>query len=237
MLVSRTVRLIRPKETPRFAQVGLKLADFRNYHCYVLLGNPGLGKSTAFKDEVQQVDGAKYITARRFMRIDTENTTSLSEGPIFIDGLDEVRADGNDPRAALDRLLDKLTQLDNPAFRIACRSNGWLEPGDLKELAFHTGSQSIPVLQLDPLSPRNVEEIISDQRNDAGEFIRRAIEHGLGAFLGNPQLLDILIKSVEIDGWPVSPTDAFEKACRALAVERNTEHLDAQRGAAKPSTR
>ena len=235
MPVSRTVCLIEPEDDPRFGQEGLTLADFRKDRCYVLLGDPGMGKSTAFEIEALQFYDTEPITARRFIRGDMERSINLTKGPIFIDGLDEVRAGGKDPRTPLDKILGKLTDLRYPRFRISCRSNGWLESGDLKELAFHSGRKSIPVLQLDSLSRRNVEEIITDQRIDATAFIEQTVEHGLGAFLENPQLLDILLKSVDIHGWPQSPTEAFEQACRVLATERNTEYKDAQRGVAKPS--
>ena len=54
-------------------------------------------------------------------------------------------------------------------------------------------------------------------------------------FLGNPQLLDVLLKSVENDVWSDSPTKTFENACREFIREKNYEHRDARSSEILPS--
>ena len=49
VFVQRTVNLIGPTSDQRFGQDGLLLQDFDNDLGYVLLGEPGMGKSTEFK--------------------------------------------------------------------------------------------------------------------------------------------------------------------------------------------
>lgn len=234
--VPRTVSLIEPKDDERFEQEGLSLTDFHSDHSYVLLGEPGLGKSTAFKTEAQQVHAPDPITARRFISRDLQSHPDWQGGgPLFIDGLDEARADGADPRVPLDRILTRIETLGNPPFRLSCRSGSWLEPGDYRELSSLAGAAPIRVLRLNPLDHEGVRQIVSLWRDDGDTFILAAFEHRLDAFLWNPQLLLVLLNSVETDGWPESPSEAFERACQELAKERNSERRDARRGVAQPS--
>ena len=230
----RTVRLVEPEDDERFGEEGLSLADFRSDHSYVLLGEPGLGKSTAFETEAQRVRAPDPIPARRFMNRDLDSHPEWQAGPLFIDGLDEVRAGGADPRSPLDKVLTRLETLGNPPFRLSCRTGSWLEHGDRRELASLTG-QPIRVLQLNPLGREGVRQIVSLRRDDANAFMIEAFEHGMDSFLWNPQLLGVLLDSVGAAGWPDSPTEAFGRACRELSRERNPEHRDARRGIARPS--
>ena len=231
----RTVRLIEPEGDERFGEEGLSLADFRSDHGYVLLGEPGLGKSTAFETEAQRGRAPDPIPARRFMNRDLESHPAWRAGPLFIDGLDEVRVGGADPRSPLDKILARLERLGNPPFRLSCRTGSWLESGDQRELSSLPGGEPIRVLQLNPLCREGVRQIVSPRRDDANAFIGEAFEHGMDPFLWNPQLLGVLLDSVGAAGWPDSPTEAFGRACRELARERNPEHRDARRGIARPS--
>ena len=235
LFVPRTVSLIEPRDDGRFGHEGLSLTHFRSDHSYVLLGEPGLGKSRAFETEAHRVRAPDPITARRFMSRHPESHPDWQGGPLFIDGLDEVRADGADPRVPLDKILARLEALGNPPFRLSCRSGSWLEPGDQRELSSLTGAAPIRVLRLNPLGREGVRQIVSLRRDDADEFILKAFEHGLDTFLWNPELLRVLLNSVQTAGWPDSPSAAFESACQAFARERNNEHRDARRGIARPS--
>ncbi len=233
--VPRTVRLTEPEDDERFGREGLSLADFRSDHSYVLLGEPGLGKSTAFEAEAQRVRAPDPIPARRFISRGLENDLDWQAEPLFIDGLDEVRAGSADPRSPLDKILARLDTLGSPPFRVSCRSGSWLGAGDLRELSSLPGGAPLRVLQLNPLCREGVRRIVSRRRDRADEFIIEAFEHGMDNFLWNPQLLAVLLESVEAAGWPESPTEAFGIACRELAKERNIDHQDARRGIARPS--
>ncbi len=234
-IVPRTVSLIEPKDDDRFGQEDLSLAHFCSDHSYVLLGEPGLGKSTAFETEAQRVGAPDPIPARRFISRDLDIHPDWQRGPLFIDGLDEVRASGVDPRVPLDKILARLEALGGPKFRLSCRSGSWLEPGDQRELSSLTGAAPIRVLRLNPLDHEGARQIVSLQRDGADEFILEAFEHGLDAFLWNPQLLGVLLNSVGAAGWPSSPSAAFESACQEHARERDNENRGARRGIARPS--
>ncbi len=232
-VVKRTVCLIEPKDDPRLGEKGLSLSDFESDHGYVLLGEPGMGKTTEFDEEARRVHANPPIPARQFISRNLEHHSEWRRGPLFIDGLDEVRAGSGDPRVALDKIIERLEALGNPQFRLSCRSISWLGAGDRRRLATLSNSKDIPVLQLNPLTYDDIREIISEQ--EANAFIRQAHEHNMEAFLGNPQLLTVLLKSVENGGWPDSPTETFKNACRELIREQNREHRDARSSETLPS--
>lgn len=233
--VPRTVRLTEPKDDERFGREDLSLADFRSDHSYVLLGEPGLGKSTEFETEARQVRAPHPVPARRFISRDIASHLDGQPEPLFIDGLDEVRTGSVDPRSPLDKILARLDTLGTPPFRLSCRSGSWLAAGDLRELSSLPGGAPLRVLQLNPLCREGVRRIVSRRRDGADAFIIEAFEHGMDSFLWNPQLLAVLLESVEAAGWPESPAEAFGIACRELAKERNIDHQGARRGIARPS--
>lgn len=234
-LVPRTVSLVSPKDDPRFGREDLSLADFREDHGSVLLGEPGMGKTKAFEEEARRVRAPKPVSASRFMRGSFDQPPDGPGTPSFIDGLDEARAGGGDPRAPLDRILARLEECGNPPFRLSCRAGSWLEAGDEEKLSSITADGPIRILSLNPLRREDVLQIVSRRRDNADEFMFEALEHGLEAFLWNPQLLGVLLDAVEAAGWPDSPRAAFENACRELSKERNPEHRDASRRFVQPS--
>jgi hypothetical protein len=228
MTVERTVSVVKPKEDHRFGQEKSSLSDFDSNHGYVLLGEPGMGKSTCFTEEANRIGAEDPISARHFIRHNPEHHPEWQEGPLFIDGLDEVRIGGGDPIAALDKIITHLEASGKPRFRLSCRAGSWLGDRDLRELSSLTGSEVIPVLELNPLNHDNVRQITSPNIEDANGFILQAYEHGMEAFLFNPQLLDLLLTSVENGGWPDNPSETFENACRELVREQNPKSRDAR---------
>ncbi len=233
VIVERTVCRIESKNDRHLGKEELSLSDLGSEHGYVLLGEPGMGKTTEFNKEAHRIHANPTISAREFISRNLENHPEWREGPLFIDGLDEVRIGSRDPRVALDKIIERLEALGNPQFRLSCRSINWLEDGDRKQLATLSDSKDIPVLQLNPLKYDDIRKIISDR--EANAFIQQAHEHNMEAFLENPQLLTVLLKSVENGGWSDSPTKTFENACRELIREQNREHRDARLSEILPS--
>lgn len=226
--IPRTVSLIEPKNDLRFGRDGLSLQDFDSDLGYVLLGEPGMGKSTEFDAATHGIDSTRCISARRFIRYNLNHDRELRTKIIFIDGLDEMRVGGGDPRAVLNKIIYGLKALEIPKFRLSCRSDNWLGSSDRKELGSLLDNKEIPVLQLNPLDEDGIREIVSQRGQDADTFIQQAHEYGMDALLGNPQLLDFLVTSIRVKGWPDSQLKMLENACQELVQERNDEHRDAR---------
>jgi len=66
------------------------LESYRNLPAYVLLGDPGAGKTAAFKRQATE-SGGEYIKARDFATFDPGE--EYQGKTLFIDALDEMRID------------------------------------------------------------------------------------------------------------------------------------------------
>lgn len=226
VIVPRTVTTVEPDASP-----GSKLSDFRDERFYVLLGSPGAGKTTAFEAEAGHVDDSLYLTARQ-VRSHTRPRSEWREKTLFIDGLDEVRAGQQGVRKPLDCILDFLRyRLDSPRARLSCRSAAWLTTSDIKAISSVPGYERPWVLQLDPLTEKDVREILDHRLGKAAYgFFEAAHSRRLHGLLDNPLSLEMLVKAMgKGDEWPESRVETFEQACLTLATELNDEHRTADR--------
>ena len=228
MLVERTVSRWREG---RWVSKGEKLSDFRSAGAYVLLGEPGSGKSKAFEQETGIDGNGVGVTARRFIRRSIDAHPEWRRKTLYVDGLDEVRAQGGDPREPLDELLCRLKRLGEPSFRLSCRDEFWLGSNDICELSSVVDGDDLCLLRLDPLTGQDALCILDGLgARDPEGFLRRVVGSGLEAFLQNPLLLRILAKAQSPGAWPDGQLATFERACEELARETNQEHLDARDG-------
>ena len=207
------------------------LNALRSVPAYVLLGDPGAGKTTAFQVESEAMDDACPITARDFLTLNVDSHPEWREKTLFIDGLDEVRAGTADVRTPFDAIRRSLEALGKPRFRLSCREADWLGENDRKHLASVTPDGAVTVLRLDPLTEEDIITILNAQPgvDDAQEFVAKARERGVDGLLKNPQSLELLVKAVADGGWPESRLDTFEHACRQMVREPNDDHRAARR--------
>ena len=230
--VSRTCTEIADDERARDRR-SRALDAFRSASAYVLLGDPGSGKTTAFEREreVLGVDGV-LISARDFLTFGPTGHPKWRGKTLFIDGLDEVRAGSSDVREPLDAIRRNLHELGRPRFRLSCRQADWLGANDRSKLGAVAPDASVTVLRLDPLTDSDVGEILEAHPgvDDSRGFIREAREKGVDGFLASPQSLNMLADVVaRADTWPASRLELFEEACRQMAREHNEEHVAAAR--------
>ncbi|MDE2845568.1 MAG: hypothetical protein OXO51_02545 [Gemmatimonadota bacterium] len=227
MPIHRTCTVILEDDEDRIsAKVSQSLDAHRSVPAYVLLGDPGAGKTTAFKSESATNDG-HYITARDFLTFEVNSRTEWHGKTLFIDGLDEVRAGKPDVRVPFDEIRKRLNELEKPRFRLSCREADWLGENDCKNLAVVSPDNRIVVLRLDPLTNSDITHILQSHSSveDAALFIEKARQVGVEGLLINPQSLNMLVAAVTGDhGWPSSRLETFESACREMAREHNDEH-------------
>lgn len=107
------------------------LSEFREKPAWVLLGEPGAGKSTSLEQEALSCgEKNNYLSIAEFL----ENTDDVIRGKtLFLDGLDEIRASSNVGNILL-KVKTKLQALGNPKFRLACRAADWLGASDIDDI-------------------------------------------------------------------------------------------------------
>ncbi len=213
------------RDTTGWSAEPCPLASFREAPAYVLLGDPGSGKTTAFREEAK-LQGAQFVTARDFVAFDLGNHPEWRDETLFIDGLDEVRAQQGSYVVPFDKVRRRLDVLRPTRFRISCRSSDWLGGSDWKHLNQVATNGVVRVLRLEPLSRQSIVRVLASRRDvgDVRQFLDRAQELGLDGMLSNPQMLDFMVRSGAQDWQDGNRAEIFLRVCRDSVVERNIEH-------------
>ena len=225
LTMARTVRRVEPD-----GAVGPPepFSAYRETPAWVLLGDPGAGKTTAFQaEESAAPERALFVSARDFLTFDPEDHPEWRERTLFLDGLDEVRAGKSDARTPFDEVRGRLDRLGKPMFRLSCREADWLGKNDRQRLKSVSPDGEVVVLRLDPLSHHEARSVASDLLRGSGVdlFLAAVSERGLDSLLGNPQNLELLARVFRDEGQlPSSRWETFEKASALLAEESNDEH-------------
>lgn len=205
------------------------IEDYRKVDRYVLLGEPGSGKTTVFKKEADAIIDGCYETASDFIHLD--KLAEWQGKTLFIDGLDETRAGSHDVRTPLDAIRAKLHHLKVERYRISCREADWY--GTRDEVKLTSASGNIKVLKLLPLTQENIVNIIHHDTRIANTevFLSKSNEYSLTNLLENPQTLNMLIEATKGGSvWPNTKQEVYQLACQQLVQESNDEHLIANEG-------
>ena len=215
-----------PSETGTIAR---PLEECRQLPAYVLLGDPGAGKTTVFKHEAASQSGAYYVTARDLIAFDER--PEWHDAVLFIDGLDEIRAGSIDARTPFDAIRNRLNQLGCPRFRLSCRTADWLGATDRNNLQTVSPDGALIVLHLDLLTNDRISKILSHNPDvpDADVFMGQAQQQELNYLLTNPQALNMLVKATADGNWPNSRKQTLQFACQNIVKEHNLEHQNATR--------
>lgn len=208
----REAHIIRRRATLRHAGANAEmrnLEDWGDEDAYVLLGEPGAGKTCAMKAEADRV-GGWYVSARDFATL-----APKSAKIVFIDGIDEMRAGSRNYDGPLDAIRAKLDAMGRPRFRLSCREADWIA-ADQDLLAAVSPTGKVSVLQLSPLDDGERVELLRGKVPDLS-----GASKDLEPLLGNPLLLQLMADVVAKGGMPRSRGQLYEMACRSLVVEPN----------------
>ena len=197
------------------------LSVHSDVHAWVLLGEPGAGKTEALKHEANASDGI-YIRIAEF--VDADLSEEWKSKTLFLDGLDEVRASGH-ATSILQKVANQLKRLGRPKFRIACRAADWnaVDKLDLEQVS---SGDKIVILKLLELDEDDIAEIL--KRNfdeiDSVAFLAEARRHGIFDLMKNPQTLALFTYAFVGGQFPDSRRDTFEVACEKQLQEENGYH-------------
>ena len=208
------------------------LSAFRSEAAFVLLGDPGSGKTFEFRREAKALgDAARYYSAREFLRLPLGEP--VAEGTVFIDGLDEVRAASGDPLEPLDRVVERLRAMGRRRFRLSCRAADWFARTDVSPLEEAAPRGEVEVLRLEPLRDIEIERLVRSlpastlASTEADAFLKAARARGFHAWLRNPLALLNSVRAFAAGGgtWPKSYREVLDAACERLADEYNEQRL------------
>ena len=171
--------------------VSRPLAEYRGIPAYVLLGDPGSGKTTEFElEEAAMGEDALLISARDFLAFSPEHRPQWQGRTLFIDGwmrcewVSRMRVPG------LTQSEGASTPWESPLsdFHVD-RPIGWGEI-DRSKLEDVSPNGNIKVLNLDSLSESEVARIVGSHPNIGAPeaFAAKARERGVGGLLTNPQI-------------------------------------------------
>ncbi|HEX8672338.1 MAG TPA: hypothetical protein VF710_10625, partial [Longimicrobium sp.] len=226
--------------------------------CLVLLGEPGMGKSTAVAREHARarqvarsagyspplfVDLRAYGSEDRlFNRLTTaadiqawvESDAVLD---LFLDSLDECLLRVDTLAAMLPEVMESLPR-DRLRLRVACRTGDW--PQTLERALIRSwGEEHFGVYVLTPL--RRVDAAAAAVANglNPDDFLAEVAERAAEALANRPITLNFLIREKREGGrLPARRVDLYLRGCQFLAAENNDARLEAgYRGTADVSER
>ena len=203
----------KPREMP--------LSALRDEPAYLLLGDPGAGKSTALWHEASINSHDKYLRAVALL----QGAELPENGIAFIDALDEARAGGGDQFTPVNTLLKRLRAQGVQRFRLSCREMDWYGDSDRASFEALPPAGGLAVATLLPFDEQDLIALIGHEGEaDPAAFIHWARELGLDALLANPNTAKLLVKAKRQSGLLQSKQDVYRLACQALVKEDNREH-------------
>ena len=216
--------------------------------CLALLGEPGIGKSTALQDAVGAVEAAAVSSGDLVLSINLAGVGSdvglyrrVFDDPVFrtwhagsahlhlfFDSFDEALLEvGSIATVLLDEL--KRCDRDRLSLRIACRTAEWPERLD-NGLPLLFGPEKFAALELVPLRRRDVEGAAQIEELDSGAFVRELLVREVVPLAIKPVTLGFLFNLYREGGtFPRRQGELYRRGCLLLADERDRDRRERER--------
>ena len=149
---------------------------FFNLNAFVVLGDPGAGKTTSFEQAAQNETDAIYATVRDLITLHIDRFRNRT---LYIDALDEMRSLTEDGRTVLDKLRSRLDELGCPRFRISCRAADWYGGSDTKSLSEVSPDRTLAILRIEALDEDGISQIVSEIGIESKGFIDESRSRGI----------------------------------------------------------
>jgi hypothetical protein len=222
------------------------LTELIDYRALVLLGEPGIGKSTTLLEEAERVNKQPDTTS---IHVDLRAYSSepLLHKRVFESAEFIAWAQGTSHLVLhLDSLDEALLRIDSIAnlladelprypasrmfLRIACRTAVW-PAGTLETALCHLwGEAAVGVFELAPLRRRDIAAATEVQGIDYEAFIREMYAANAVPFAIKPLTLNLLFSLFKKEGrLPRSMADLYVRGCLKLCEESNQSRRDARR--------
>ncbi len=227
-----------------------QLADLLGMPCLILLGEPGMGKTSTLKEirsNLQNSDLERYCffdlgdftSPDHLVReIFTENPDFIAwqSGDfalhLFLDGLDEALVQVKSVARWLQKnIATNKENLNRLFLRITCRITDWPQEfeGDLKQL-WGDIENTVVACVLAPLRQSDVQMAATQSGLDESLFWQEIVRKNARVFAARPITLKFLLHEFRRSGkLPNTRRDLYERGCRELCREINVTHKQLSR--------
>ncbi|MHC5917531.1 MAG: NACHT domain-containing protein [Nostoc sp.] len=213
--------------------------------CLVLLGEPGIGKTTAAEQAYKQVqeqvreskddclwfnlgdfDSNQDLSNRIFQNeIFIKWINGTHKLHLFLDSLDEGLLSFKIIVRTLKNQIEHLPT-ERLYFRITCRTSVWLESSTLEQKLKEKWKKSnTKIYELAPLRRVDVIEAAQVNNINSDDFIQEILNREATPFAIKPVTLKFLIGTYKNRQLPDSKKELYKQGCLQLCEEVNPERL------------
>lgn len=227
--------------------------DLVDYECLLLLGEPGIGKTTEL-DKLKSIEKTKkhksisFILRRYESKLDFEEAVfsdktvldwiENSNEPltIYLDGLDEALLDAKKISFGVVDVIDKLKKHGRVFLRVTCRTSDLPTEFHNELSLLFTGNTK--ALELATLRREDVKIAANEHGIDVDNFLSSIYEKELGALGSRPITLNMLIQEYHKYGQISEKLEGvYEKGCLILLEDTEDRKKAGIKGVLTPSQR